>query len=132
VALVFDTSGSMGERDIGKGLREVGGAVKGADKVWLIPTDSTPHKCVQVRSIKRAADELVGGGGTDMGAGLEKAGECKAAVTVVLTDGDTDWPATKPAGNKDVIIVLTRRHRTPSTPAWAAEVIDASKDFERT
>lgn len=128
VALVFDTSGSMGARDLGKGLREVGGAVKLADKVWLIPTDSTPHKCVQVRTIQRAADELVGGGGTDMGAGLEKAGECKASVTIVLTDGDTDWPSVKPAGNKDVIVVLTRKQRH-SVPAWVSEVIDASRDF---
>ena len=130
VAVVFDTSGSMGERDLGKGMKELSGAIKLADKVFLIPTDSEPHKVVHVRSIERACDELVGGGGTDMGAGLRKAGEVKASLTVVITDGDTDWPGTKPEGNKDVIIVLTRKQGHYPGPAWASEVIDASGSFD--
>ena len=42
--------------------------------------------------------ELLGGGGTDMGAGLAKAAELRPRpdLIIVLTDGYTPWPSAPP------------------------------------
>jgi predicted metal-dependent peptidase len=66
--------------------------------------------------------ELVGGGGTDMGAGIAAAAGLRPrpAITVVLTDGFTPWPAQPPKGMRVVIALLG--DRAPDAPAWARAV----------
>jgi hypothetical protein len=64
---------------------------------------------------------LVGGGGTDMGAGLTAVAESKPHITVVTTDGDTGWPTRQPAGTGKVVVCLTRPTHC-STPSWATVV----------
>jgi len=121
VAVVADTSGSMGREDllrIGSETRALlrGGLIR---RVWWIPTDASAPTAKVVRSIAQAMNDLTGGGGTDMGAGLRAAAQVKPrpAFTIVITDGDTDWPRTPPPCGK-VLIVLTRKSDT-QTPAWA-------------
>ncbi|MGH3238405.1 MAG: VWA-like domain-containing protein, partial [Streptosporangiaceae bacterium] len=62
------------------------------------------------------------GGGTDMGAGIDAAAALrpKPAVTVVLTDGHTPWPATAPKGMRVVIGLLGAQ--APDAPPWARSV----------
>ncbi|MDQ6928630.1 MAG: VWA-like domain-containing protein, partial [Actinomycetota bacterium] len=73
------------------------------------------------------AVQLVGGGGTDMGAGLEAAARMRPrpSVVVVLTDGQTPWPTDAPKG-MHVVIGLIRSllpgqspDRVWAAPAWA-------------
>ena len=52
--------------------------------------------------------ELVGGGGTDMGAGIAAADALRPrpAITVALTDGYTPWPDRAPKGMRVVLVLL--------------------------
>jgi predicted metal-dependent peptidase len=128
VAIVADTSGSMGKTDITKVLQETRGCMKHAHKVWFIPTDARAHACIKINNIAQARDVMVGGGGTDMGAGLEASGSMHPTLTVVVTDGITDWPRYMPEGNKKVLIIrVNEGGRSWKTPEWA-EVIDISVD----
>jgi predicted metal-dependent peptidase len=66
--------------------------------------------------------ELIGGGGTDMGAGIGAAAALRPrpAVTVVLTDGYTPWPAVAPKGMRVVVGLLGEA--APDAPPWARAV----------
>jgi predicted metal-dependent peptidase len=66
--------------------------------------------------------ELVGGGGTDMGAGIDAATALRPrpAVTVVLTDGFTPWPDRAPRGIRVVVALLG--DEAPDGPQWARAV----------
>ena len=60
-----------------------------------------------------------------MRAGLTVAGETRPRpeVIVVLTDGDTPWPATAPPGAAVVIALLGRASQDlPPTPTWAERI----------
>ena len=67
--------------------------------------------------------ELVGGGGTDLGAGIAAAAALKPrpSVMIVLTDGFTPWPQRPPRGIP-VIIGLLKQRAQPGlwkAPDWA-------------
>lgn len=118
VAVVADTSGSMDADDLRRVLDETGGILRSAcvERLWWVPTDSQSVKPRAIRDLRGA--HLVGGGGTDMGAGIRAAAAIRPAphLIVVITDGDTDWPRYKPDGASTVLVVRTRpsAHRTPS------------------
>lgn len=130
VAMVFDTSGSMGDRDVAASVVEGVGLVKkgGVSDAWLIACDTAPTTPTKMKGFNAASikEVLVGGGGTDMGAGIRAAAKVKPHVTVVFTDLDTGWPDEKPDNAGDVIIVGVRKSNCP-TPEWAKKVLDASK-----
>jgi predicted metal-dependent peptidase len=75
---------------------------------------------------------LVGGGGTDMGAGLVAAAKLRPrpSVIVVLTDGMTPWPAEAPKGMQVVVGIIgnpARGGHPWAAPKWARVVpIDAA------
>jgi len=75
---------------------------------------------------------LVGGGGTDMGAGLVAAAKLRPrpSVIVILTDGMTPWPLEAPKGMQVVVGLIGNRvqgGRTWPAPQWARVVpIDAA------
>jgi predicted metal-dependent peptidase len=125
VAVIADTSGSMEEGDLNRVLNETAGILRSGsvEQLWWIPTDSRACKPRRIRDLRQA--HLVGGGGTEMGAGLRAAGTIRPGVhlTIVITDGDTDWPAAKPDGVGSVLIVRTR-DSSCRTPKWAT-VCDA-------
>ena len=115
IGMVMDTSGSMDPYMRGLGLGLIDTVLKGSGMtpvLWFIPTDSRAAKPLKVKSAKEAQKYMTGGGGTDMGAGLDAAAALrpKAAVFVV-TDGDTGWPAKKPEGlvGKVVILITPRK-----------------------
>jgi predicted metal-dependent peptidase len=66
--------------------------------------------------------QLIGGGGTNMGAGIAAAAALRPrpAVTVVLTDGYTPWPSRAPKGTRVVVGLLGAR--APDAPPWARAV----------
>lgn len=130
VAVVCDTSGSMSDDLLSHVLAEVDGLVKSIglarNHLRVLSVDAA------VKSVQRVADaralQLVGGGGTEMGAGIRAAARLRPrpSVIVVLTDGFTPWPDSPP-GRIPVVVALiggehARRGRVWAPPEWARVV----------
>jgi predicted metal-dependent peptidase len=134
VLVLCDTSGSMGEDELATVLAEVDGLLKGVglarNRVRVMAVDAAAHTVQQVTSARQI--NLVGGGGTDMGAGLVAAARLRPrpSVVVVLTDGMTPWPAQAPKGMQVVVGMIgnPRQGGRPwAAPPWARVVhIDAA------
>ncbi|MEV5582509.1 vWA domain-containing protein [Streptomyces parvus] len=137
VSVVIDTSGSVSDAELGSALLEVAAisrAVGGRrDLVTVLACDAATrvvHPLCQAEGIP-----LVGGGGTDLRTGFAKAlrSHPRPDAIVVLTDGQTPWPATQPSC-RTVIGLFPRNHRRsswneddpdyvpPRPPAWARVV----------
>jgi predicted metal-dependent peptidase len=123
VAVVCDTSGSMTEDLLAAALAEVEGLLRSlgmARQVRVLACDTAAGAARRVTSARQV--ELVGGGGTDMGAGVEAAAALRPrpVVTVVLTDGFTPWPDQPPRGIRVVVALLG--DEAPDGPGWARAV----------
>jgi predicted metal-dependent peptidase len=99
ISVVVDTSGSMSGL-MKEAMAEVQGIVKatGIGHIWVIPCDAVAGKPVQIQangSIGKLQD-VHGGGGTDMGKGIEAASDVRSDVCVVLTDCITPWNCAEP------------------------------------
>ncbi|MER5727181.1 VWA-like domain-containing protein [Streptomyces sp. NPDC002138] len=100
VAVVIDTSGSVSDAELGAALLEVAAisrAVGGRrDLITVVPCDAVARTAHALCST--AGIPLLGGGGTDLRTGFAKALRSGSPpdVIVVLTDGQTPWPATRP------------------------------------
>ncbi|MEU9861191.1 VWA-like domain-containing protein [Streptomyces sp. NPDC047971] len=101
VSVVIDTSASVSDAELGSALLEVAAisrAVGGRrDLVGVLPCDASApfvHPLCRAEGIP-----LTGGGGTDLRTGFARALKARPApdVVVVLTDGQTPWPETRPA-----------------------------------
>ena len=129
VAVVVDTSGSMGPDDLAEALGEVDGILSRSGLASRrVPVLACDAKVGAITLAARASDvELSGGGGTDMRVGLEAATRLRPRpdVVVVLTDGYTPWPEASPRGIRVVVGIIgdedARTNR--SVPAWARAVI---------
>src|SRR5690242_14117472 len=120
VAVVCDTSGSMTEDLLAEALAEVEGLMRALGmtrQVRVLACDTAVGPAQRVNSARQV--QRVGGGGTDMGTGIAAAAALRPrpAVTVVLTDGYTPWPAGPPKGMRVVIGLLGPG--APDAPAWA-------------
>ncbi|MER5756058.1 VWA-like domain-containing protein [Streptomyces sp. NPDC002088] len=100
VSVIIDTSGSVSDAELGSALLEVAAisrAVGGRrDLVTVVPCDAAAriaHPLCRAEGIP-----LLGGGGTDLRTGFAKALRTRPRpdAIVVLTDGQTPWPATRP------------------------------------
>ena len=123
VAVVCDTSGSMTEDLLAAALAEVEGLMRAlgmARQVRVLACDTAVGAAQRVNSARQV--QLVGGGGTNMGTGIAAAVALRPrpAITVVLTDGYTPWPAAAPKGTRVVIGLLGPG--APDAPAWARAV----------
>jgi predicted metal-dependent peptidase len=123
VAVVCDTSGSMTEDLLAMALAEVEGLLRAlglARQVRVLACDAAAGAARRVSSARQV--QLTGGGGTDMGAGIAAAAALRPrpAVTVVLTDGYTPWPALAPKGMRIVVGLLG--DGAPPAPPWARAV----------
>jgi predicted metal-dependent peptidase len=123
VAVVCDTSGSMTEDLLTMVLAEVEGLLRAlglARQVRVLACDAAVAPVQRVSSARQV--ELIGGGGTDMGAGIGAAAALRPrpAVTVVLTDGYTPWPAAAPKGMRVVVGLLGEG--APEAPSWTRSV----------
>lgn len=123
VYVVGDTSGSMDEaHDLALVIGTVYQAIETLGSVFAIGCDAHASDPVECRHIDDLRAALVGGGGTDMGAGIAAATGRDPDAVLVVTDGGTPWPSEDPG--VPVIVVFTRANQT--APAWAAASIDAS------
>jgi predicted metal-dependent peptidase len=123
IAVVCDTSGSMSEELLAVALAEVEGllrAVGVARQLRVLACDTAVAPVRRVSSARQV--ELIGGGGTDMGAGIEAAGRLRPrpAIAVVLTDGYTPWPDEPPRGMRVVVGLIG--DAAPEAPTWARAV----------
>jgi predicted metal-dependent peptidase len=123
VAVVCDTSGSMTEDLLAMVLAEVEGLLRAlglARQVRVLACDTAVAPVQRVSSARQV--QLIGGGGTDMGAGIDAAAALRPrpAVTVVLTDGYTPWPAAAPKGMRVVVGLIGEQ--APEAPPWTRAV----------
>lgn len=116
VAIVVDTSGSMGEKQLAHALAEVDSCIKATGAaVSVLTVDAACAGGVQ-RVKHASALKLLGGGGTDMRVGITAALATDADVVVVITDCETPWPSAAPP--RTTVVVNVGRP-DPSVPAWA-------------
>ena len=121
VAVVIDTSGSMSEDLLAEVVAEVEGILRAVgmarDRIHVLACDAEVHKVQRVTSARQV--ELFGGGGTNMGAGIDSALALrpKPSVIVVLTDGYTPWPVEGPKGTRVVVGMVGSGNW--AAPSWA-------------
>jgi predicted metal-dependent peptidase len=123
VAVVCDTSGSMTADLLAMALAEVEGLLRAlglARQLRVLACDTAAGPAKRVSSARQV--ELIGGGGTDMRAGIAAAAALRPrpAVTVVLTDGYTPWPAEQPKGMRVIAGLIGPRAR--GAPPWVRAV----------
>lgn len=124
VAVVLDTSGSVVGPLLDAALTEVDGILR-AIKVpcTVLACDTQVHGGAQKVTSARDVKAL-GGGGTNMGAGIMAADELtpRHGAIVVLTDGYTPWPSTAPHGPCIVALIGGDARVASRIPAWATVV----------
>jgi predicted metal-dependent peptidase len=128
VAIVLDTSGSINNEMLDTYLSEIRGiftAVGISSGIWVLPCDSKVHSVEKIRSFDLSNLTIKGGGATDMGAGIIEALKIRprANIIVILTDGATPWPATKPVGSIIYLAVLTTPSFASYVPDWMTSVV---------
>jgi predicted metal-dependent peptidase len=131
VAIVCDTSGSMGDEQLAQALSEIEALLVRtglrSTGITVLAVDTEVH--AETRVSRATHVKLAGGGGTDMGAGIAAASELRHRpdIVVVLTDGFTPWPDAPPRGRRVIVGLLAdaNNHDGPETPAWARTVIIA-------
>jgi predicted metal-dependent peptidase len=122
IGLVRDTSGSMGSDDLARTLAETRGILNMlGGEIIDIEVDCQVHGLNKVRSIKDV--RMKGGGGTDMGVGINHAASLKPRpdLVVVMTDGETPWPSEAPPFK--CIVMLTRDGARAQVPSWAKVIL---------
>ncbi|GAA3192958.1 vWA domain-containing protein [Actinocorallia longicatena] len=123
VAIVVDTSGSMGEDDLGAAMAEITGVLREVgvrgNRVTVLACDADVHAVSRVVSAEQVV--LGGGGGTDMRVGIEaaRAAPERPQVIIVLTDGYTPW-LEAPASSRLIAALIGAD--PPAPPAWAETV----------
>jgi len=124
VAVVIDTSGSMSDGMLAQVLGEVSGLLASIgvarDRLHVVCCDAQAYESQRVLAAKDV--RLLGGGGTDMGAGIAAAADLRPRpdLIIVLTDGHTPWPH-RPPGRTKVVVGLM--DKAGSVPEWATSVL---------
>ena len=116
---LIDTSSSMADGQLTRAVSELGGLIRqlgyGADVV-VACCDAAVHDVRKVFSTSQV--ELYGGGGTDIGVGIQTFIERKADpidVLVVVSDCQTPWPPKRPP----FPVVTIRVGDGGAAPPWA-------------
>ena len=126
VAVVVDTSGSMGQGQLDAALAEIKGVIGavgiGSHGLLVLACDAAVGSSTRVQRVDQV--QLVGGGGTDMRVGIAAAESSrpKPDVIVVLTDGDTPWPD-RPTRSRLVAAIIGDRRSADNAPVWATTVL---------
>ncbi|MFJ8867845.1 VWA-like domain-containing protein [Streptomyces sp. NPDC102473] len=123
VAVVIDTSGSMGDGEIAAALAEVTGVLREVgirgNRVTVLACDADVQAVSRVTSAGQIT--LGGGGGTDMRVGIAAALAVpeRPSIIVVLTDGHTPWPDENPACR---LVAALVGPSAPAAPPWIETV----------
>ncbi|WP_432988145.1 vWA domain-containing protein [Dactylosporangium sp. CA-233914] len=128
VCVVVDTSGSVSDAELGTAILEVAAITRAVggrrDLVSVVPCDAAAP--VTFPLCRGEGIPLLGGGGTDLRAGFERAlrNAPRPDVVVALTDGQTPWPVRRPPCRTVVGLFRRPRHTRPGEqpPDWATTV----------
>jgi predicted metal-dependent peptidase len=133
VAIVVDTSGSMGPEELAAALGEVTGVLREVgirgNRVAVLACDADVHVVSRVMATEQVS--LTGGGGTDMRIGIAAAVAApdRPQIVIVLTDGHTPWPDEPPACR---LIAGLIGASSSAPPGWVESVrIGAGADRDR-
>jgi predicted metal-dependent peptidase len=124
VAMVLDTSASMSDQMLGQALAEVSGVLRGLGvgrrRLRVVCCDAAAYEAQRVLNARDV--RLLGGGDTDIGAGLAAASalEPRPDLVIVLTDGHTPWPPAAPVG---VRVIVGLMDPAGTVPEWAKAVM---------
>jgi predicted metal-dependent peptidase len=115
---LIDTSASMQDTQLSRAVAELGGLTRqlgyGADVV-VACCDVVVHQVKKVFAVAQL--ELVGGGGTNVGAGIEWfAQHAPVDLLVIVSDCQTPWPAAPPP-----FPVITIRVGDGVPPPWGTD-----------
>lgn len=124
VAVQVDTSGSMSDTKIAQALAEIDGVLKHVGQpIQVLSVDAAVHTQQKVGSKRQV--KLGGGGGTDMGVGIQAmaASKDRPDVLIVVTDGYTPWPDAMINRLRVVAALLCDSGDKPAEPpAWIRTV----------
>ncbi len=124
VAVIVNTSGSMSEDLLSQALAEVDGILRanGRCRVTVYSVDTEVPSAASPWSAWEL--ELIGGGGTDMAAGIAAVlkQRPRPQLIVVLTDGLTPWPQRAPGVPVVIGMVGEPLGWEPQVPSWARVV----------
>ena len=116
VGVVVDTSGSMfNEGQAVKGVVWDLARRVGRVRVWAVDAEITAAGARVRAGQSTPAGGYRGGGGTDLRTAISDAADA-SDLLVVVTDGETPWPASKP--RVPVVVALTPG-ATGACPSWA-------------
>jgi predicted metal-dependent peptidase len=122
IACVVDTSGSISDRELTQALAEVRAVLEQLRiPITIIPCDAVPYEAIRVFhgfDWLKVRQGLRGGGGTDMVAGLNAAMELKPKpeAVIVLTDGYTPFPGTRPKDTAVIWAIWQQGDEEPPKP----------------
>lgn len=106
VAVLVDTSGSMGEYELGMALAEIRAVLRLVPSVQVYSADADIHTARKVFSHRQV--KLIGGGGTSMRTAVHRITQRRRDrphLLVIVTDGETDWP--DPVAGTRIVAALT-------------------------
>lgn len=123
IAVVIDTSGSMGTDELNRAATEVHSVLQTVrGKIQLMSNDCEAEAAVtEVRNVKEALKHFKGGGGTDFRPAIDllskrKKGQ-KPQVCIYITDGCGPAPAYKPDFHMVWVLVGTHKQKPWKAPA---------------
>ena len=122
-SIIVDTSGSM-EGAESKALATIAQGLRKVQRPRVIAYDACLQSAKRISSLSEFTFQ--GYGGTDMTAAIEQEDrEHRPDAIVLVTDGETDWPATRTRARLIVALVKGKPHYS-QPPAWA-RVIDLTQ-----
>lgn len=121
IALIVDTSGSISNTQLNSILSEIDSLLVAFRPLHVICCD---FQAYPVQVVHKLSDiELIGGGGTNLQAGITAALQLKPQVNLilVLTDGNTPWPIAPP--HIPVVIAL-HNHCSDNPLPWWGHIVE--------
>lgn len=125
IALMVDTSGSMGSADLQDILPEAQSCLRmsagSSGKVCVV--DAEVHSLKPITDVRKI--EFAGRGGTDLRVGFEAISSLspRPDILVVFTDGYTPWPTSSPRGVKTIVALMGRHCSPDRVPGWAKTIV---------
>jgi predicted metal-dependent peptidase len=123
-SIIIDTSGSMQGTEM-RCFKAIADGLRRVHRPRVIAFDSRLQSAQRISSLEQF--QFQGYGGTDMTAAIEEEDRTKRPDCIVLvTDGETQWPARRTRAR--LIVALVRGKPGYSTPPSWAKVIDLTKE----
>lgn len=123
VAMILDTSGSIGSQDLDHFASEFSSLMKQDVPVFLIVTDAAVHSAGMATSFREAARMVKGGGGTDFTQAFSALCEAEKrhrfSACFILSDGMVDVPKAQPFRTQAVWVLIGGQ---PRPAPWGAEL----------